>query len=127
MVRRPPRSTRTDTLFPYTALFRSGPALAPQRAALASARGLHHGLRGSTGARRVARQASLFDQHDAFPAELGFSHRSGTHAGEGRIHLLRSTGEPADATSFRTQAKRSEEQTSELQSLMRISFTVLCL
>src|SRR3546814_5420730 len=59
---------------------------------------------------RVARQASLFDQHDAFPAELGFSHRSGTHAGEGRIHLLRSTGEPADATSFRTQAKDVREE-----------------
>src|SRR3546814_1287390 len=71
MIRRPPRSTRTDTLFPYTTLFRSAaPAIA------------------STGA-------------------AGHSHarRPANHIGR----------------------TRSEEHTSELQSLMRISYAVFCL
>src|SRR3546814_10070458 len=74
MIRRPPRSTRTDTLFPYTALFRS-PA----------------------------------DTRDEGPA------RRIPAAGR-RALLIRG---PAQ--------KRSEEHTSELQSLMRISYAVFCL
>src|SRR3546814_4515920 len=68
MIRRPPRSTRTDTLFPYTTLFRS-----PEERIL---------------------------------------------AGKG---LTRTTARASSATS------RSEEHTSELQSLMRISYAVFCL
>src|SRR3546814_2912897 len=67
MIRRPPRSTRTDTLFPYTTLFRS----VPQRVTLSS----------------------------------GDSKSCGNSSG----------------------SKRSEEHTSELQSLMRISYAVFCL
>src|SRR3546814_5609660 len=77
MIRRPPRSTRTDTLFPYTTLFRS-----------ISLR-LHH-------------PAAQFD---------GFLPRK--RDGEGRIR--------------RIEQMRSEEHTSELQSLMRISYAVFCL
>src|SRR3546814_13040337 len=77
MVRRPPRSTRTDTLFPYTTLFRSGAAdvgrLAGRRHRPAQSPHLRHGAR---------------------------------------------PGRPGD---------RSEEHTSELQSLMRISYAVFCL
>src|SRR3546814_2114760 len=83
MIRRPPRSTRTDTLFPYTTLFRSGAARADREAVLA--------------ARHLADRRN---------------HRSGA-AGE-------AFGELA---AFR----RSEEHTSELQSLMRISYAVFCL
>src|SRR3546814_2336607 len=85
MRRRPPRSTRTDTLFPYTTLFRSH---AYKLAIGRACNGL--GQRGFTHARR-AYQA----QHR--PLEL--------------LHAL----------------LRSEEHTSELQSLMRISYAVFCL
>src|SRR3546814_15557844 len=64
MIRRPPRSTRTDTLFPYTTLFRSG--------------------------------------HEVWPPQISCSNGSAFH-------------------------RRSEEHTSELQSLMRISYAVFCL
>src|SRR3546814_6795531 len=80
MIRRPPRSTRTDTLFPYTTLFRSArsrPAPARHRSARAAA-----------------------------PAP-------------------RPPGSP-DRRDVR-RASRSEEHTSELQSLMRISYAVFCL
>src|SRR3546814_9904640 len=84
MIRRPPRSTRTDTLFPYTTLFRSEYAPASSRAG-ASGHLLHRG------------------------------HRRG--------------GVPAHADLARadTDHGRSEEHTSELQSLMRISYAVFCL
>src|SRR3546814_3679270 len=78
MIRRPPRSTRTDTLFPYTTLFRSG-----VRPAVETRAGGHR--------RRL----------------LGHLRRTG--AAEVR------------------DAGRSEEHTSELQSLMRISYAVFCL
>src|SRR3546814_10618578 len=81
MIRRPPRSTRTDTLFPYTTLFRSRmPGALPARVLHPVARGGHgrpHGDR-----RHRSRQLAVL---------------------------------------------RSEEHTSELQSLMRISYAVLCL
>src|SRR3546814_3161055 len=87
MIRRPPRSTRTDTLFPYTTLFRSGTTAAPPAA-----------------------------PHPGRPAPCARRSRSG---GSGVV-----AGPCAAAwTGFR----RSEEHTSELQSLMRISYAVFCL
>src|SRR3546814_9223785 len=80
MIRRPPRSTRTDTLFPYTTLFRSGD----------EARGRAAG-RGQDPRRRAGRGAAVrADRRPARPC-------------------------------------RSEEHTSELQSLMRNSYAVFCL
>src|SRR3546814_4228632 len=84
MIRRPPRSTRTDTLFPYTTLFRSVSALAATALAMSPENLMPPSA--ITGTPR-ARQAS-------------------------------------DASST---AVRSEEHTSELQSLMRISYAVFCL
>src|SRR3546814_5778352 len=75
MIRRPPRSTRTDTLVPYTTLFRSS----------------------RTASSRVA-----------------------------EIRAASSTAASAHATAIPT-TRRSEEHTSELQSLMRISYAVFCL
>src|SRR3546814_5703049 len=91
MLRRPPRSTRTDTLFPYTTLFRSAPAR-PRLCHLVA--------------------------HDRRPA--GQRRRR-------RVDLAqaRSTGRRSHAT--RNDHPRSEEHTSELQSLMRISYAVFCL
>src|SRR3546814_6829173 len=77
MIRRPPRSTRTDTLFPYTTLFRSELGMVP----LALQLGDHHDRK-----------------HDFMLVEA------------------------IDGTRV-----RSEEHTSELQSLMRISYAVFCL
>src|SRR3546814_10121184 len=83
MIRRPPRSTRTDTLFPYTTLFRS-----PERFALRD-----HG-----GPRRNHERADD-----------------------------RTTGDGRPLDRFQSGRPRSEEHTSELQSLMRISYAVFCL
>src|SRR3546814_4135977 len=82
MIRRPPRSTRTDTLFPYTTLFRSdaAPIIFPRP--------------------QVRREAEA--ETDARIVRL--AEHGGGQAG-----------------------KRSEEHTSELQSLMRISYAVFCL
>src|SRR3546814_4975516 len=91
MIRRPPRSTRTDTLFPYTTLFRSE--------LLAD---LHRAWRGDA-ADVVAAQV---DQHQVFGPLLRISEQLGFERGV---------------------LFRSEEHTSELQSLMRISYAVFCL
>src|SRR3546814_6762020 len=113
MIRRPPRSTRTDTLFPYTTLFRSLAASVLIGVALSA---------------QVMRDA----QHDLVTA-IG-EQRSATLA-DGSTVIL-SSGTALDvrfangvrrATLARGEAFRSEEHTSELQSLMRISYAVFCL
>src|SRR3546814_1846307 len=92
MIRRPPRSTRTDTLFPYTTLFRSA----------------------NDEARRAAVMAGL-DEPDFVPIAKFFNPMGAA------TWLATELGEDGD-TLF-----RSEEHTSELQSLMRISYAVFCL
>src|SRR3546814_3812788 len=94
MLRRPPRSTRTDTLFPYTTLFRS---LGPQ-------------LRRSDRAAWRARD----DPRDERTQRRGGADRARDAAA--------ATGREYPALPC-----RSEEHTSELQSLMRISYAVFCL
>src|SRR3546814_2411974 len=106
MIRRPPRSTRTDTLFPYTTLFRSCrravagphavgalPRLHPDALDPAAERGAPADA--GRGAEHAGGQARLHDADVVFPACLPHP--------------------------------RSEEHTSELQSLMRISYAVFCL
>src|SRR3546814_9473108 len=84
MIRRPPRSTRTDTLFPYTTLFRSVAAL---------------GL--------VDRLVEVLDRpHSSTSSDVACM-----------MHCSQAT----------SSSMRSEEHTSELQSLMRISYAVFCL
>src|SRR3546814_20834167 len=85
MIRRPPSSTRTDTLFPYTTLFRS--------------LGRRRDLPGTRDARQPPQ------------------HRQGLRRADCR----------QDASAHRRRRERSEEHTSELQSLMRISYAVFCL
>src|SRR3546814_2034289 len=95
MIRRPPRSTRTDTLFPYTTLFRS------------------HGLR------------------DCLYSYAVRVLRSNTHRRRDQRRYLSSGGSNHERINQQTQTTtcdvRSEEHTSELQSLMRISYAVFCL
>src|SRR3546814_6512615 len=99
MIRRPPRSTRTDTLVPYTTLFRSDAV----PAGLLADRQQEYG-EGLAGAARDRIHGEAQDEH----AECGETVRGQL----GRTH--------GDAI-------RSEEHTSELQSLMRISYAVFCL
>src|SRR3546814_8047233 len=93
MLRRPPRSTRTDTLFPYTTLFRSLEFLTGERFADERRHHLGRGL----GIAQAAQRANPVGRH--------------------RRPLLGQI-QPE---------QRSEEHTSELQSLMRISYAVFCL
>src|SRR3546814_5015787 len=112
MLRRPPRSTRTDTLLPYTTLFRSLPghqqAQVSYRTAIAQDR--HRLCRSSSGSEKFVRKSQ-------FHLEQG---RKYTRFMQQRN--ARSTVVPRGVRSL-----RSEEHTSELQSLMRISYAVFCL
>src|SRR3546814_6640308 len=106
MIRQPPRSTRTDTLFPYTTLFRS-PGNVPVGSAasrLVGVRAAGHEASAHLSARSpgARRQQDSSGQRDT--ARWGVSRP--------RNHLT---------------CSRSEEHTSELQSLMRISYAVFCL
>src|SRR3546814_1820053 len=106
MRRRPPRSTRTDTLFPYTTLFRSAsPARpAPSGSSLLSTE------------RRPPRIPAPGD----FPEAL-----DQLHHGHPRGLSVRLAG--FGGAQYGELVERSEEHTSELQSLMRISYAVFCL
>src|SRR3546814_5587391 len=103
MKRRPPRSTRTDTLFPYTTLFRSKGGVA---VGIGDRRGVNVAVdpRDQPGAGFGVEKAW---QHELLELRC----RGAADAGNG--------GEPIGG--------RSEEHTSELQSLMRISYAVFCL
>src|SRR3546814_2029383 len=112
MIPRPPSSTRTDTLFPYTTLFRSEPG---QHAA------------GPAGV--VDQPLEVVDDVvGSIPAELVGADEEDVpadpeHRGDAD---LRQRGEQ-DRHGRDQPAARSEEHTSELQSLMRISYAVFCL
>src|SRR3546814_5064305 len=105
MIRRPPRSTRTDTLFPYTTLFRSeGAGHAKDGLDLAS---LLKDIRGELWAGR----------EDKFAARMRDQY----------LQLLTDLKGVLGKESDDAAKTRSEEHTSELQSLMRISYAVFCL
>src|SRR3546814_10499948 len=101
MIGRPPKPTRTDTLFPYTTLFQSAPPQASDRSAA-----------------RWPRSAP-FAPDCACSTSDGPFHRRDLLRHRARVVL--------DWDEGRSVGKRSEEHTSELQSLMRISFAVFCL
>src|SRR3546814_10261652 len=113
MIRRPPRSTRTDPLFPYTTLFRSQ----DQRAALGRV-GVH--VVEVLEIRSVGRLAMHGDGMGLMNF-LGRWRRLLGVDGKGRQKKRR--GDRQDSE----EAVRSEEHTSELQSLMRTSYAVFCL
>src|SRR3546814_9127657 len=92
MILRPPRSTRTDTLFPYTTLFRS---LRAARDAVGTGDAHRRGI----------------PDHDVLVVRVEC------------IEVAAAAGALADLA----EGQRSEEHTSELQSLMRISYAVFCL
>src|SRR3546814_9637513 len=112
MTRLPPRSTLTDTLFPYTTLFRSVHRVRRVADAEAEAAEVRRGV----GDLRRVRGVDAAAEVDRRAGSGGTTDVSGGQEGRGRV---------ADAAVV--DAGRSEEHTSELQSLMRISYAVLCL
>src|SRR3546814_2585804 len=126
MRRRPPRATRTDTLFPYTTLFRSRPE--PSQHDLAD-------QVATTGADRAADHDGEKRVHGAGPSRKRRRGKAcaslclGRRRRGNRRH--RPLPAPPPALGKRNRGKRdegrSEEHTSELQSLMRISYAVFCL
>src|SRR3546814_5567345 len=105
MIRRPPRSTRTDTLFPYTTLVRANrklgkPTTRPERS-------------------KTRKRPRTLRQSRDNPAPTSRCRRS----------TQKQTNPRANSNSPRNNGcdRRSEEHTSELQSLMRISYAVFCL
>src|SRR3546814_9767608 len=100
MIRRPPRSTRTDTLFPYTTLFRS-PDTGEQALEIAEAL-----------VRSGAVDLVIVDSVAALVP---------------RSEIEGDMGDATMGMQARLMSQRSEEHTSELQSLMRISYAVFCL
>src|SRR3546814_5293001 len=119
MIRQPPRSTRTDTLFPYTTLFRSPGARIAQRVgdspaararlkdrlAANIARRVDHARDQPGRCREIAGNFREAERVQPLPQFL-------------RLHARRIDG---------GREQRSEEHTSELQSLMRLPYAVLCL
>src|SRR3546814_10316846 len=105
MIRRPPRSTRTDTLFPYTTLFRSHRDQHAEQTAVER----HAALPDANDHQRIGRRQPVasrivgIEQHVADAPTKDHAH-----------HDVK-------------QQVRSEEHTSELQSLMRTSYAVFCL
>src|SRR3546814_8196663 len=138
MILRPPRSTRTDTLFPYTTLFRSpgggGYGEAGERRGSYGARYDAPLLRTQVSARAAGNSEGPNGlrlgqnvRHEKFGEGTVLS-----FDGDGertRIEVrYKSSGTKWLMLSFANlQASRSEEHTSELQSLMRISYAVFCL
>src|SRR3546814_7720633 len=117
MIRRPPRSTRTDTLFPYTTLFRSNIS---ERNRNQADRLLLDACRLDTLHGFPARQPLNASCH-AEPETLFGRELFGRHSLDGLIGAIAAT------PLFRQHFGRSEEHTPELQSLMRISYAVFCL
>src|SRR3546814_4212598 len=118
MIRRPPRSTRTDTPFPYTTLFRSD----RDRGGPAGGGGGHQ--RQTTG-ERVEGTVKFFNAMKGF----GFIQRDDGQP-DAFVHISaveRAGLQGLDEGQRLSFELRSEEHTSELQSLIRIAFAVLCL
>src|SRR3546814_5472170 len=104
MIRRPPRSTRTDTLFPYTTLFRSS---------------LRSGYQALRSAKTHQTTEFTSNPHSTIQKRL-LCVRFGQNLT--RSHTKKILPKAENVTTL-----RSEEHTSELQSLMRISYAVFCL
>src|SRR3546814_10312250 len=139
MIRRPPKSTRTDTLFPYTTLFRSQRiVLVHELRELRRTEELLDRCRHRLGIDQVLRRQVL-----GFSQRKALAHRALDTDQAGAEHVL---GHFADRTNAAVAEMidvvglllavadrddlahhRSEEHTSELQSLMRISYAVFCL
>src|SRR3546814_3460337 len=122
MIRRPPRSTRTDTRFPYTTLFRSA------FWAGGDLHGIYKGMQDNSSGQAWDNTYA----REFFDAEYRLDHHIHTYSkpllcwGNG-IVMGGGVGLMMGASHRVVTTSRSEEHTSELQSLMRISYAVFCL
>src|SRR3546814_2318306 len=132
MIRPPPRSTRTDTLFPYTTLFRSHAATLPNGAAAlrrcppavpAQAAESREAAGTAVCASAAVPRSALEDRREPLPA--ADAHRLEPITNIAAAHLVEHRR--SDAHARHTDRMRSEEQTSELPPLLRISSAVFCL
>src|SRR3546814_5653248 len=108
MIRRPPRSTRTDTLFPYTTLFRSRYSIS---------------FTGAAGLPITKLPAAVWVTVRVQSPACG----AGAAAPASITTPISASNRVMNAISVLVENGRSEEHTSELQSLMRISYAVFCL
>src|SRR3546814_9411809 len=128
MIRRPPRSTRTDTLFPYTTLFRSAGCRADDeevaRCAYPGARGSRRDPDGSPGHKAWHDLHRTRRDDLSLPDDGGGLEACRPDLRDGCLEavLLRRL-----TCNGEVRERRSEEHTSELQSLMRNSYAVFCL
>src|SRR3546814_10054313 len=112
MIRRPPRSTRTDTLFPYTTLFRSR-TVGCERTTPANQ---------SYPVRRCSGRGGMLGRASRARTSLKCYAIGGSHDHHGMPGIIEQR-----LANHNAGFSRSEEHTSELQSLMRISYAVFCL
>src|SRR3546814_3664813 len=122
MIRRPPRSTRTDTLFPYTTLFRSALYGGKIDVGYGDAWHVIDGL------------YSGFTEGSEYRGAVGLGARRTLSSNGAGTHSVAAVLFKRDDSSLGKRwdfddgmLRRSEEHTSELQSLMRISYAVFCL
>src|SRR3546814_9128174 len=118
MIRRPPRSTRPDTLFPFTTLFRANPWLLELVAGL-----IDKDEEPEEVARREAIEEANLTLTSLWPITQYYPSPGGS---DERVHLFIGRCDSEGAGGVHELA-RSEEHTSELQSLMRSSYAVFCL
>src|SRR3546814_3422667 len=149
MIRRPPRSTRTDTLFPYTTLFRSAHAVDDAGTSARCARALtptlsrkrERGQKPSPACGRGLGEGALLTDlrqprlcitvevrvGGGGAGDRDLAHLAGLHEQLVRPLLNGVIADADDAHLVRRHRARSEEHTSELQSLMRTSYAGFCL
>src|SRR3546814_8109546 len=120
MIRRPPRSTRTDTLFPYATLFRSRPAGKQLSGDARLGRFDEADILDLVGEQRIAMFGDLDDDHPLAGRDGHRRKPDDDMRVDERENAAAQREEPRDM-------RRSEEHTSELQSLMRNSYAVFCL
>src|SRR3546814_9399688 len=132
MIRRPPRSTRTDTLFPYTTLFRSQAQLRDVETSRHIVELLRHASPDRGQMADIASEAEVgaarHDQQSTDRRGARGLHRIPKVRNERGIDGVSSLGPVEDEASYAGRLfifdERSEEHTSELQSLMRITYAV---
>src|SRR3546814_9194959 len=119
MIRRPPRSTRTDTLFPYTTLFRSKGRF-DQVLVICNRAQWHGHCESSEVLQAAGRAIQARAGREDVQTRIVVKHLGMQRRGQVR-------GQASTENANTTEYLRSEEHTSELQSLMRISYAVFCL
>src|SRR3546814_6898427 len=124
MIRRPPRSTRTDTRFPYTTLFRSQDDDQRIDRQIGDWKVEIHGSRTMSSARTAPIPVTLEYFSGSGNRVRGLNFRR-PQKSAARVRARPLSGRASPATRWRQ--SRSEEHTSELQSLMRNSYAVFCL